>query len=183
MKRINKLIIFALMLLVSVSAVFADDIATATTTIGLDLSEYGYFKVWFTDEDNGAHPDIKDLEKSTSLFGNYGYYTNFFLRYEAITTDEIKVNLSSSGPLKTSEGTDTIDYYVSGFDGELYPAFGIKEETKIAEYETGVDIAVTKDSDNKASGKLMYSVMLAKEATGAEYSVYTSDIIAKVIVN
>ncbi len=183
MKRMNKLIIFALMLLVSVSAVFADDIATASTIVGLDLSDYGYFKVWFTDENGDVHPDIKDLEKSTSSFGNYGYYTNFMLHYDAITTDEIKVNLSSSGPLKASEGTDTIDYYVSGFDGELHPAFGIKEETKIAEYETGVDIAVTKDSDNKASGLLVYSVMLAKDASGAEYSVYTSDIIAKVIVN
>ncbi len=182
MNRLNRFFIVFLMLLVCVFSVSASDLANASTAIGLDLSNLGYFKIWFTDEYGGAHPDIKDLEKGSGV-GDYSYYTSFRLYYEAITKDNIKVNLSADGALKTADSSDSIDYYVSNFrEGVLTPVFGIKDSTRIAEYSDGTDIAVTKDSDNKASGELMYSVQLAKDASGAKYDVYTADIIAKVIV-
>ena len=183
MTKINKIIV-VLMLLLCVSTVYADDLANASTSVGLDLSDLGYFKIWFTDENGEAHPDIKDLEKkSGSDVGDYSYYANFFLHYETITKDSVKVNLSADGALKTSDASDSVDYYVSEFDsGVLVPVFGIKDTAIIKEYEEGTDITVSKDADNKASGTKLYSVQLAKDASGAKYEVYTADIIAKVVV-
>ncbi len=178
MKRMNKLIIFALILLISVSAVFADELATASSTIGLDLSDLGYFRIWFSDGDGNSHPGTLELDAPS-------YYGWFFLNYDLISPKEVTINLSADGALKSA--SSNINYYIHGIaegaaseEDQYY--FGVKKDSPdINSYESGVDIYSGKSTDK--TGIVHCSVLLTDGGVdGKPYELYTASLIAKITV-
>ena len=181
MKRINKVIIFALMLLVSVSAVFADDnVTSATTTIGLDLSDLGYFRIWFSDANGNSHPGSLELNSEKT------YSDTFFLNYELISPKEITINLSASGALESTTSDASVDYFVYSMLPDHSASYSLGEnKTSIVNKKYSYTEGFNVFSGNMAADAVAVPCTLQLtdgKVDGKPYELYTATLTAKITV-